>query len=65
MERVLPWLTVWRAVPHGVKNSSGNGPPALVHGLTMLQIDGQLTQDKVGSKPVAVALDCLLDGLKA
>jgi WHG domain-containing protein len=38
---------------------------ALVHGLTTLRIDGQLTQDKVGSKPVAVALDCLLEGLKA
>ncbi|HEV7985769.1 MAG TPA: TetR/AcrR family transcriptional regulator [Steroidobacteraceae bacterium] len=38
---------------------------ALVHGLTTLQIDGQLTHDKVGSKPVTVALDYLMDGLKA
>jgi AcrR family transcriptional regulator len=38
---------------------------ALVHGLTTLQIDGQLTQDKVGSKPVAVALDTLFEGLQS
>jgi AcrR family transcriptional regulator len=38
---------------------------AMVHGLTTLQIDGQLTHDKVGSKPVTVALEYLLNGLKA
>jgi len=38
---------------------------ALVHGLTTLQIDGQLTQDKVGNKPVAVALDTLFEGLQS
>lgn len=37
---------------------------ALVHGLTLLAIDGQLLPEKVGAKPVDTALASLLEGLE-
>jgi AcrR family transcriptional regulator len=36
---------------------------ALVHGLTTLELDGQLLAEKVGAKPVDAALASLLEGL--
>ncbi len=38
---------------------------ALVHGFTMLAIDGQLLPEKVGAKPLDGALTSLLDGLES
>jgi AcrR family transcriptional regulator len=38
---------------------------ALVHGFTLLSIDGQLLPEKVGSKPIDAALACLLEGLES
>jgi AcrR family transcriptional regulator len=38
---------------------------ALVHGLTMLSMNGLLLPEKVGDKPVDSALATLLDGLRA
>lgn len=37
---------------------------ALVHGFTMLAIDGQLLPEKVGAKPIDAALASLLEGLE-
>lgn len=37
---------------------------ALVHGLTMLSIDGQLLAEKVGANPLDAALAALLEGLE-
>jgi len=37
---------------------------ALVHGLTMLAIDGQLLPQKVGAKPIDAALTSMLEGLE-
>jgi AcrR family transcriptional regulator len=37
---------------------------ALVHGFTILQIDEQLQPDKVGLKPLDIALQCLIEGLQ-
>ena len=37
---------------------------ALVHGFTMLAIDGQLLPEKVGAKPIDAVLASLLDGLE-
>lgn len=36
---------------------------ALVHGLTILELDRQLEADKVGERPADAALQCLLDGI--
>lgn len=36
---------------------------ALVHGLAMLAMSGQLLEEKVGADPVQAALDVLLDGM--
>lgn len=38
---------------------------ALVHGVTMLSIEGLLMPEKVGESPVEAALETLLDGLAA
>jgi AcrR family transcriptional regulator len=38
---------------------------ALVHGYTMLAIDGQLLPEKVGAKPIDGVLAALLEGLEA
>ncbi len=38
---------------------------ALVHGLTLLAIDGQLLPEKVGAKPVDAAFAALLEGLES
>ena len=38
---------------------------ALVHGFTMLAIDGQLLPEKVGAKPIDGALASLLEGLES
>jgi hypothetical protein len=38
---------------------------ALVHGFTMLAMDGQLLADKVGAKPIDAALTAMLEGLEA
>ncbi len=38
---------------------------ALVHGLTILELDRQLLPEKVGSKPIDEALSTLMDGLDA
>jgi len=38
---------------------------ALVHGVTLLAIDGQLLPEKVGAKPTDAALSCMLEGLEA
>ena len=37
---------------------------ALVHGFTMLAIDGQLLPEKVGAKPIDAVLTSLLEGLE-
>jgi AcrR family transcriptional regulator len=37
---------------------------AVVHGLTMLALDGQLVEQKVGVEPVEAALQVLLEGLE-
>lgn len=37
----------------------------LVHGITMLVIDGQLIEEKVGANAVDAALECLLEGIAA
>jgi hypothetical protein len=37
---------------------------ALVHGFTMLAIDGQLLPEKVGAKPIDAVLTCMLEGLE-
>jgi AcrR family transcriptional regulator len=37
---------------------------ALVHGFTMLAIDGQLLPERVGAKPIDAALTSLLEGLE-
>lgn len=37
---------------------------ALLHGFTMLSIDGQLLPEKVGSKPLEAVLTSLLEGLE-
>ena len=38
---------------------------ALVHGLTMLDLDGQLLAEKVGANPSEAAIESLLEGLLA
>jgi AcrR family transcriptional regulator len=38
---------------------------ALVHGITLLSIDGQLLPEKVGAKPIDAALASLLEGLES
>jgi hypothetical protein len=38
---------------------------ALVHGLTLLAIDGQLLPEKVGAKPAEAALTIILEGLES
>jgi AcrR family transcriptional regulator len=38
---------------------------ALVHGFTLLAIDGQLLPDKVGAKPIDAVLTSLLEGLES
>lgn len=38
---------------------------ALVHGFTMLAIDGQLLPEKVGAKPIEAVLASLLEGLES
>lgn len=38
---------------------------ALVHGFTMLAIDGQLRPEKVGAKPIDAVLTSLLEGLES
>ena len=38
---------------------------ALVHGFTMLAIDGQLLPEKVGAKPIDAVLTSLLEGLES
>lgn len=38
---------------------------ALLHGFTMLAIDGQLLPEKVGAKPVEAVLTSLLEGLES
>ena len=38
---------------------------ALVHGLTLLAIDGQLLPEKVGAKPADAALTIMLEGLES
>ncbi len=37
---------------------------ALVHGFTLLAIDGQLLTEKVGAKPIDAVLASLLEGLE-
>ncbi len=37
---------------------------SLLHGFTMLSIDGQLLHDKVGTKPIDVVLTCMLEGFE-
>jgi len=37
---------------------------ALVHGVTLLAIDGQLKPEKVGARPIDAVLACLLEGLE-
>ena len=38
---------------------------ALVHGFTMLAIDGQLLPEKVGAKPIDAVLTSMLEGLES
>jgi AcrR family transcriptional regulator len=38
---------------------------ALLHGFTMLAIDGQLLPQKVGPEPIDAVLTCMLEGLEA
>jgi AcrR family transcriptional regulator len=38
---------------------------AVAHGLTMLVLDGQLVEQKVGAEPVEAALQVLLEGIEA
>ena len=38
---------------------------ALVHGFTMLAIDGQLLPEKVGAKPIDAVLISMLEGLES
>jgi len=38
---------------------------SLLHGITMLAIDGQLVPEKVGAKPIEAALASMLEGLES
>jgi AcrR family transcriptional regulator len=38
---------------------------ALLHGFTLLAIDGQLLPEKVGAKPIDAVLTCMLEGLES
>lgn len=59
-----PDKTAERQFPFRTRHSAQAAAcQAQVHGLAMLALHRQLSEEKVGNEPVQAALDVLLDGL--